>query len=432
MTIQEMHRSVMQGVDKINAQVADTILSWEIDIELNKAIQAYISTRFQQNNKHQQGFEESQKRRDDLRTMIREVEYATSFKEIVRADTHSSGALYTDTWLMPDDYMHLINVNAVVQRRLDCTKLAYQLQDQDEVFYFTTSLKNFTAFNGGPWLDEIWIVNSTELEWADEGWFGQMLWAANPDFAGLNYPTQEQLVIDSIVQAGTQSIAVGGLEPQIPFPIFWEQWDQGTPTMAGQVGMGEIATTAMGAYNFPGEHIWVINLTESTIDDMGGLFGDGESQLNADPSLGPVTTLVGRINNTSVTFSPVRQGLDTANRRVPSTPDFIRETYSCRLVQHDDIFKMVDDPFNKTKYSSPLTVMRGQRIDIYSDDIFLTDKIRLTYLKRPQAVNIAEDLGCDLPESTHEEVCKLAVLSILEEISDPRMQTHLSQVDRME
>ena len=68
MNIQEMHLSVMQGVDKIHAQVADTILTSELDRELNKAIQKFVTTRFQKGNKYFKGFEESQKRRDDLRT----------------------------------------------------------------------------------------------------------------------------------------------------------------------------------------------------------------------------------------------------------------------------------------------------------------------------------------------------------------------------
>ena len=122
----------------------------------------------------------------------------------------------------------------------------------------------------------------------------------------------------------------------------------------------------------------------------------------------------------------------TEHRRVPSTTEFIRERYPCRLIQHDDVFKLVDDPFNKTKYTSPLTVMRGEHIDIYTDDIFIIDTIRLTYLRQPAVVNLGNDVDCDLPLHTHEEICKLAVASILEEISDPRYQTHLSQVDRME
>ena len=51
MNIIEMHAAVMQGVDKVHAQVADTLLADEIDLELNKAIQQFISSRFQKNNK---------------------------------------------------------------------------------------------------------------------------------------------------------------------------------------------------------------------------------------------------------------------------------------------------------------------------------------------------------------------------------------------
>ena len=76
--------------------------------------------------------------------------------------------------------------------------------------------------------------------------------------------------------------------------------------------------------------------------------------------------------------------------------------------------------------------MRGYQIDIYSDDIFISDRIKLTYLKLPELVDFAQNITCELPENTHEEIVNLTVSSILEEISDPRYQTHLMQVDRME
>ena len=46
MDIIQMHQAVMQGVDKVHAQTADTLLSAEIDLELNKAIQQFVTTRF--------------------------------------------------------------------------------------------------------------------------------------------------------------------------------------------------------------------------------------------------------------------------------------------------------------------------------------------------------------------------------------------------
>ena len=103
MTAQEMHNSVMQGVDKIHAQIADTLLAIEIDREINKAIEQFISTRFQKNNKYGMGFEESQKRRDDLRTLIQETDRSALFKEVLRDDTHAEGSLFVDTIKLPSN-----------------------------------------------------------------------------------------------------------------------------------------------------------------------------------------------------------------------------------------------------------------------------------------------------------------------------------------
>ena len=92
---------------------------------------------------------------------------------------------------------------------------------------------------------------------------------------------------------------------------------------------------------------------------------------------------------------------------------------------------MTKDPFNKTKYSSPLATMRGEHIDLYTDETFIIDKVRLTYIREPQIVE-SPATDCDLPIHTHEEIVKMAVSSILEGISDPRYQTHQIEVGKME
>ena len=412
MNIQEMHLSVMQGVDKINAQVADTLLSGELDRELNKAIQQFVSTRFQQNNKYGQGFEESQKRRDDLRTLVTEVNTATDFKEEVRDATHPDGALYVDTWKLPHNYMHMINATTTINRLPDCSKIPFQLEDQDAMYYFVLNFEDFIGNSGTTYIDELWIVNDYELGWGSEDMLMSQMWS-NTDYEGVSYPDNQAEVIQSILDIATPPV----------MPVFWETWD--SPEFSQELldanptaGAGNI-----GVYNFPNSIILAMNV------EVGGeIFG----VLNADASLGPVTTIVGRYNNENVVSAPIRFNNDLYLKRVPSTTDFIRESYPCRMVQHDDVYKLVGDPFNKTKYSSPLTVMRGENIDIYSDDIYLTDRLNLTYLRQPANVSLALGVNCDLPDPTHEEICKLAVASILEEISDPRYQTHLMQVDKME
>ena len=109
----------------------------------------------------------------------------------------------------------------------------------------------------------------------------------------------------------------------------------------------------------------------------------------------------------------------------------VRETQPVKLVQFDDVYVMAKDPFNKTKNSSPLATMRGNHIDIYTDETFITDTVKLTYIRQPEVVE-SPGTDCDLPEHTHEEIVKMAVSSILEGISDPRYKSHQHEVDKME
>ena len=77
-----MHIAINQGLQKIGSFHADNFLPEEIDLELNKQILRFVEQRYnKKGNKYQTGFEESQKRIDDLRTLVREYEAPVSFKE---------------------------------------------------------------------------------------------------------------------------------------------------------------------------------------------------------------------------------------------------------------------------------------------------------------------------------------------------------------
>ena len=81
MNVNQMHIAIQQGVDKINSLQADMLLPEEIDIELNKSMSRFLNTKYGKNNKYGQGFENSQKRIDDLRTLVKEYEAPTIYKE---------------------------------------------------------------------------------------------------------------------------------------------------------------------------------------------------------------------------------------------------------------------------------------------------------------------------------------------------------------
>ncbi|MBE3086179.1 MAG: hypothetical protein IMZ64_08180 [Bacteroidetes bacterium] len=73
MTISEMHIAFKLGLDKTNSLQYPTFLPEEIDFWLNQAIRKFVKTRYSGVNAKREGFEQSQKRIDDLRKLVREV-----------------------------------------------------------------------------------------------------------------------------------------------------------------------------------------------------------------------------------------------------------------------------------------------------------------------------------------------------------------------
>ena len=113
-----------------------------------------------------------------------------------------------------------------------------------------------------------------------------------------------------------------------------------------------------------------------------------------------------------------------------------------RYVQFDDLNTALKDPFNKTTNSSFLYnigkgVFNGvteRALKLYTDDTFFPHHVKITYLKKPRAMEffnaaLEQDIPSELAEHTHAEICKAAVDVLLESISDPRYKTH--QIETM-
>ena len=67
-----MHTSVRQELDKTTALTTPDYLEEEIDLWLNRGIYKFVKTRHSGLNVKREGFEQSQKRIDDLHTLVRE------------------------------------------------------------------------------------------------------------------------------------------------------------------------------------------------------------------------------------------------------------------------------------------------------------------------------------------------------------------------
>ena len=78
MTISELFAAIKLKLDKSAGLTLPHFEDEELEFWLNEAIEKFAKTRYSGANPKQQGFEQSQKRIDDLRTLVREVRLALS------------------------------------------------------------------------------------------------------------------------------------------------------------------------------------------------------------------------------------------------------------------------------------------------------------------------------------------------------------------
>ena len=71
MTVQEMHLAFKIGLDKIDSLNYPNILPEEIDFFLNKAQERFVKQRYGFTNVKKQSFEETEKRTNDLRALVK-------------------------------------------------------------------------------------------------------------------------------------------------------------------------------------------------------------------------------------------------------------------------------------------------------------------------------------------------------------------------
>lgn len=71
MTVAEMHLAFKIGYDKIDSLNYPNILPAEIDFLLNKAQDRFVKQRYGTTNTKRQSFEETQKRTDDIKALVR-------------------------------------------------------------------------------------------------------------------------------------------------------------------------------------------------------------------------------------------------------------------------------------------------------------------------------------------------------------------------
>lgn len=373
-----MHIAVQHGIDKINSMHSDLLLPEEIDLELNKNILRFVHSRFNpRGNRYQKGFEMSQKRIDDLRPLVVESSTPAIYK----------GNVFDNTWVdagfLPDDYLTLLNLKCLV-RQDKCKKICWsEIMAQMRPINYTldSNLSNHTTLGG---------LNSATFVSYIGAYIGYMA-------PGGSLPALNPLVA---AYPGVPNTAAGFkawcLNPA--------NWSPGV-SFSGAGGTNITITTSLGFSQ-------AISLLGVVFFNTGN--SPGSSTLSDDG---------GGLGN------PANGGAFSATaywseKRVPcEDQDYTQTVGVNKFTQHDDIYTLLQDPFNKTTFKSPMYTAKENYVEIYTDDTFIVDSIRFTYLKNPQEVDAGNNIDCDLPNHTHQEIVDMTVATILEAISDPRYQS---------
>ncbi len=396
MNVAEMHIAIQQGVDKINSLQADMLLPEEIDIELNKALLKFINLKYGKNNKYGKGFEESQKRIDDIRVLLTEAQIPSVFKEQL------TDKFYVDTIEFPNDYMYLINQRSYVLIN-NCNPITFALGGGDEsLSYFSFDLNWATKGNTGFIHSLVMRTDAYDLTTAN--YLNQTVWETP---GGLQFPQDIEAFRLALIDP--DNVGPG-------FQIVWEQY---------------------GTLNLPGQFIVVVDT------DMYPQFNWDGSVTNTYTNTNDLTLLVAVDSLNTLEEADIGFGVfplftygqyeaDIYDDARIATAFTDRIAVENKFVQQDDIFTLLNDPFNTTKHTNPLTTIRSNNIDIYTNDIFITESVKILYIREPAQISLSLGTDCELPNHTHQEIVDMAVNSILEGISDPRYRSQSNEVGKNE
>ena len=370
-----MHIAVNLGVQKIASFQVDNLLPQEIDHELNSAMDSFIKQRYSpMGNKYRDGFEQSQKRIDDLRALV-----VDSRVKCFYGGTTITG-FNVDRAPLPNDYMFL--VNAVGDTFYNC---------------------------------HIPIV------------FENAVLSYKPVSVPLTPTTNPGWILTRITAGGTSLISnAAGMD--LPYLLNKQNYNQSfianiAPAMSDPA-FGQLVSTSLTTDPAYDMEEWAASELTPTSDSntlvllLSGSVADLDIKaIWTNPLNAAQTEEATSVQPATVTVT-YRTYKDAGTRQ--------KEKMS--YVQHDDLYALLDDPFNTTSYDKIKYTIQENFIDVHSDDSFFTTFVNIKYIRQPKRMDSILNIGCELSPHTHEEIVEMTVQSILEAISDPRYNSQSREV----
>ncbi len=415
-----MHIAINLGVQKLASFQVDNLLPQEIDHEINMAMRRFINQRYSPaSNQKRRGFEQSQKRTDDLRTLVED--YHLSRDVLDEGNVASSGSffgvvytspvkgiIYLERFKFPVDYMYLINLKCTLSKA--CTPISFDTRNKEDAF-----LRIRAAINEpGKVIRQIEIPNdegTLEAVFQTQGGRRSIEDLLNPLLYSNGFiPSLSNQ--DGLSDMFTESVIADSPhadanEIYLRYPL------APSAESAGDILNGE-------AFNLSAILFTVTGSPEGTEDGAYAKITYDYPYTELSSSDTATTRLI--FEGPSISFSRNRiiGAADNPNAELART--------LCKSVQHDDIFALLDDPFNTAKSSNVMYTVQENFVDLYSDDKTIPLGVTIKYLRRPTDVNLDLGVGCELAEHTHHEIVEMTVKSILESFESPRYQTQSGEV----
>jgi len=375
MTVNEMHIAVNLGVQKLASFQVDNLLPEEIDHELNLAQLRFVKQRFNaRSNRQGKGFEQSQKRIDDLKSLIVEHQDNTQFYGEVYTSKYSP--IYVDRYTLPLDYLFLVSVRA--ETKYSCTIAPEQRKIVSSLRYVKFDLNPPIK---GYLLKDLYVFKSSNATWTK--------------INTIDLTTNEKLM--------NSDNYISDIHPVLALP---EQNSAGI--------------TQHISPNVDSNHLYLqfkFNIALDVVsDDLDPLHNQCFYSVWVNP-LDNTQTAISYFNE-FITLST-----ETRDFRTNSEIPLYNKISYCTFAQHDDIYALLDDPFNKTDYDLPFYNIEESYLDIYTTNMFIAKKAIIKYLRKPIAISYSLGTGSELPFHTHEEIVEMTIKSILEGLDSEQYNT---------
>lgn len=381
MTVTEMHHAVEQGLQKVASASFDTFLPEEIDFALNKMQERFIKQRFWNiSDPKGTGLHGSQKRADDLR-IVTVLDYN---------DTVTTANLYADheDFDLPTDYMFLINARV---------EILYDDCQVDPELVTNSTFDNADGWSLGTGTDAStykWAVTSGHLKHSSG--------STDPARHSVRVKKGNKYLVTFLLKDAVHNTAgyAGSLTVSLNDAIAG-----GSNTSSTFSYVANSSNMLQSTSDTVKKQVELECITDWRADSLNNAENNNILRFN------PSSDFTGRIDEVSV-------------KRIMEIP--------VRIVEPDDAYNILGNPFATSTPNSAVGVINGTYIKVFNNKSYLLKGLNADYIRTPAEISLSSNQDCELADHTHQEIVDLTVKHLLEATESQRYQTNAAESSQTE